>query len=515
MAPLMEQVFSSPPLFFISLITLLTLILIIFTKNFNKRKLNPPPSPPRLPLIGNLHQLGPLAHRSFQELSKKYGPIMLVHLGEVPTLIVSNAQMAREVLKTHDSVLASRPQFKAATILSYNHHDIAFSPYGEQWRCLRKITSVHLFSSRQVVQTFKALREEEVLFMINKIEQEALASPNGVVNMRNVFYKFTNDIICHMITGKSFRRDGREEKLMQMVFDSVPLLGKFNPEDVFPSLKLIGPIIGAKVRKEAQKIFKLGYAMMTEVLKDRVEGRTEGDQDFLDILLKLQKDEKQKKEFEINDEHIKALCYQSLTAGSEPLALSLEWTMLELLRHPRAMNKLRDEIRAIPSKNSLLVSEDITKLSYLKAAITESFRLHPPTPLLIPRESMEHCKIDGYDVPKGARVFVNTYAMGRDEKVWDDPLEYKPERFMGNIPFSYNGGGYEIVPFGGGRRICPGMQMSLLTMELALANLVWRFDWELPDGTKPEDVDMSETPSLSLKRKEDLVLVAKVWGIAT
>ncbi|KAJ1700113.1 hypothetical protein LUZ63_008625 [Rhynchospora breviuscula] len=515
MAPLIEQAFPSSTMFFISVLCF-TLLILLFTKRTFKNKSNPPPSPPKLPLLGNLHQIGPLPHRSFQELSKKYGPIMLFHLGEIPTLVVSSAHMAREVLKTHDSVFASRPHFKAATILSYNHHDIAFSPYGEQWRCLRKITSMHLFSSKRVVQTFKTLREEEVLFMVNKIKQEAETSTDGdgVVNMRDAFYKFTNDIICHMISGKTFRRDGREEKLMNMVLDSVPLLGKFNPEDFFPSLKWIGPILGAKVRKEAQKIFNMGYAMMTEVLKDRVEGRTEGDQDFLDILLKLQSDEKQKKEFEINDMHIKALCYQSLTAGSEPLALSLEWTMLELLRHPRVLKKLQEEVRAIPSQNEVLKSEDVTNLSYLKAAITESFRLHPPTPLLIPRESMDYCNVEGYDIPKGSRIFVNTYAMGRDPAVWDDPLEYRPERFVNN-PFNYNGNTYEITPFGGGRRICPGLQLSLLTMELALANLLWCFDWELPKGLKPEDVDMTETPSLSLKRKEDLLLVAKPTKITS
>src|ERR1035438_3200436 len=122
MSLLIEHAYSSPPLFFISLITTLTLLLLLYRKVF-KKKLNPPPSPPKLPLIGNLHQLGPLAHQSFQELSKKYGPIMLLHLGEIPTLVVSSAHMACEVLRTHDSIFASRPKFKAATILSYNHHD--------------------------------------------------------------------------------------------------------------------------------------------------------------------------------------------------------------------------------------------------------------------------------------------------------------------------------------------------------------------------------------------------------
>lgn len=205
---------------------------------------------------------------------------------------------------------------------------------------------------------------------------------------------------------------------------------------------------------------------------------------------------------------------QSLTAGSEPLALSLEWIMLELLRHPRVLKKLQEEVRKIPSQNEFLTTEEVSNLSYLKAAMTEGFRLHPPTPLLIPRESMDYCNVEGYDIPKGSRIFVNTYAMGRDPDVWDNPLEYRPERFV-NKPFNYNGNTYDIVPFGGGRRICPGMQLSLLTMELALANLLWRFDWELPNGMKPEDVDMNETPSLSLKRKEDLELVAKPRQIAT
>ncbi|KAF3338405.1 cytochrome P450 71A1-like protein [Carex littledalei] len=240
---------------------------------FNKQ-FNPPPSPPKLPLIGNLHQLGPSAHQSFQEPSKKYGPIMLLHLGEIPTLVVSSPHMAREVLRTHDSVFASRPQFKAATILSYNHHDIAFAPYGEQRRSLRKITSMHLFSSKRVVQTFKTLREEEVLFMLNKVKEEPAASPKGIVNMRKTFYKLTNDIICHIITGESFIRDGREEKFMNMVFDSIPLLGKFNPEDIFPSLKWIGPIIGSKEQEGTRTSPSTGMAYTCRGTRGQMDQNT-------------------------------------------------------------------------------------------------------------------------------------------------------------------------------------------------------------------------------------------------
>ncbi|KAJ4757088.1 Cytochrome P450 [Rhynchospora pubera] len=291
-----EQAFSSSALFLISLASFVFLILLFTRPKPSKNLPNPPPSPPKLPILG-----------------------------------------------THDAVFASRPLLKAATILAYNHHDLAFAPYGDQWRSLRKITNMHVLSSKRVVHTFRHFREEEVAFMVDKIHKDATTSPDGILNMRNTFYKFTNDIICHMMTGNSFRKDGREEKLMNIVVDSIPLLGKFNPEDFFPSLKWVGRLLGPKVRAEAWKTFKVGDAMMTEVLKDRVEGRTEGNEDFLDILLKLQKDENQKKEFEIKDEHVKALCYQSLAAGSEPLALSLGWTMIELLRHPRVLKKLQEE----------------------------------------------------------------------------------------------------------------------------------------------------------------------------
>ncbi|KAJ3683479.1 hypothetical protein LUZ60_013706 [Juncus effusus] len=500
-----EQAFSDPStLFFLSLI-FITVSTLLITKRSSKSLRNPPPSPPKLPFIGNLHQLGTLAHRSLQTLAKKHGPLMLLHFGERPALIVTSPRMAHAVLKTHDAIFANRPLNKVTGILTYDHQDMAFAPYGEQWRCLRKIASTHLLSAKRVVQSFKNLREEEVLVLLKNIKR---AAENGKsVDLTDLISTFTFDLIGHMVFGKSFRKKGRNDKLKTILVASIPVIGKFNLEDFFPSLSWLGSILGGEVREEAKRIARDADELITELLEEHVEGDEE---DYVDVLRKLQKDENQRKEFVITDVNLKSTLLEALAAGTEPLAISLEWNLVELLRNPKTMKKLQDEVRGVLPQNKMLTSEDVSKMSYLTAIITETFRLHPPTPLLLPRESMEYCQIEGYDIPKGSRVFVNTFAIGRDPEIWDNPEEFRPERFINN-PYNYIGNNCEIFPFGGGRRICPGLQIANLALELALANLVRRFDWELPNGQKSEEIDMTEAPSLSLKRKEKLDLVAKPW----
>ena len=284
-SPLIEQALSSSTLFFLSL--LLIILSTILIKKMSPKKLrNPPPSPPKLPLIGNLHQLGSLPHRSLQTLAKKYGPLMLLHLGERPALIVTSPSMAHAVLKTHDAIFANRPPNKVAGILTYNHQDMAFAPYGERWRCLRKITSAHLMSAKRVVQSFKNLREEEVSVLLKNIERTA---ENGKpVDLTDLFSTFTFDLICHMVFGKSLRKEGRKN-----VFRAcIPLLGKFNLEDFFPSVSWLGAMLGAEVREEAKRVARGMDELMRELIEEHVEGKMGGGEggkkDFVDILLKLQ-----------------------------------------------------------------------------------------------------------------------------------------------------------------------------------------------------------------------------------
>ncbi|RZS11722.1 hypothetical protein BHM03_00043083 [Ensete ventricosum] len=187
--------------------------------------------------------------------------------------------------------------------------------------------------------------------------------------------------------------------------------------------------------------------------------------------------------------------------------------MAELARSPTTMRKLQDEVRGIGCGKELVKEEEANEMMYLKAVIREVLRLHPSVPLLVPRELMEDCRIQGYKISKNTRVLVNVWGIGRDPKYWEAPQEFKPERFMeGGGAVDFKGNDFQFTPFGAGRRICPGMNFAIASLELALANLIYHFDWELPAGLTSEGLDMGEAFGFVLRRKQRLHLVAKPWS---
>lgn len=193
--------------------------------------------------------------------------------------------------------------------------------------------------------------------------------------------------------------------------------------------------------------------------------------------------------------------------GTGTSASAMEWAMSELMTNPKVMSKLQTEIRAaFPAGKQFITETDLraSDLKYLKFVMKETLRLHPPAPLLVPRESVQACEINGYMIPAKARVIVNSWAISRDPRYWED-AEEKPERFQG-APLDFLGSNYEYTPFGSGRRMCPGYNYGLASMELTLAQLLHSFDWSLPDGM--DQVDMSEAPGLGVRRKTPLLLCA-------
>jgi len=197
--------------------------------------------------------------------------------------------------------------------------------------------------------------------------------------------------------------------------------------------------------------------------------------------------------------------------GTGTSASAMEWGMSELMRNPAVMKKLQGQIReafrgkAVVTEADLQLQQQAGNLRYLKLVIKEALRLHPPAPLLVPRESIEACVLDGYTIPAKSRVIINAFAIGRDPRYWDDAEEFKPERFEeGTVDFT--GSSYEFLPFGSGRRMCPGFNYGLASMELALVGMLYHFDWSLPEGV--EEVDMEEAPGLGVRRRSPLMLCA-------
>ncbi|XP_058734616.1 cytochrome P450 71A1-like [Vicia villosa] len=198
-----------------------------------------------------------------------------------------------------------------------------------------------------------------------------------------------------------------------------------------------------------------------------------------------------------------------LVAATDTTSATSVWAMVALVKNPRVMRKVQEEIRNVGAKKDFLDEDDIQKISYLKAVIKETLRMHLPDPLLVQREAREKCTISGYDIPAKTILYVNAWAIQRDSNVWENPEEFYPERFL-NSSINFIGQDFELIPFGAGRRICPGLPMAVASLELILANLLYSFDWEMPQDLKKEDIDMEMLPGITQHEKNPLCLVAKI-----
>ncbi|KAL2330863.1 hypothetical protein Fmac_018444 [Flemingia macrophylla] len=486
------------PIIFIILFIFFLHFTITWYFNSTKGKYSPP-SPPKFPIIGNLHQLGSYPHRTLQSLAKNYGPLMLLHLGRVPLLVVSSADAAREVMKTHDRVFSDRPHSKILDIVFYGSKDIAFAPYGEYWRQIKSISVLHLLSVKRV-QSFRAVRDEEIEIMMQKISHSC--SSNLPLNLSEMLFKLTNNIICRIALGRKYEGESGKE-FRRMIVELMEVVGIFVVGDYVPRLECLTHISGLYGR--AKRVAKQFDEFLDEVIEKHVT-RSDGEghhRDFVDVLLWIQRTNAVG--FPIDRMMMKALIQDMFVAGTDTTSTTLEWAMTELLRHPSVMKRLQDESRRVASDRNHITEEDLCNMPYLKAVVKEIFRLHPPLPMLVHRRCMQDFKLKDYYIEAGTMVLVNAWAIARDPMYWDEPEEFKPERFL-NSSIDVKGNNFELLPFGAGRRGCPGTMFAMVVLELALANLVHQFDWALPDGDNT--IDMSETTGLIMRKKTPLTAVA-------
>ncbi|KAF8724581.1 hypothetical protein HU200_020846 [Digitaria exilis] len=457
------------------------------------------PSPPwRLPVIGHLHLVGALPHVSLRDLAAKHSRdgLMLLRLGAVPTLVVSSPRAAQAVLRTHDHVFASRAYSPVADILFYGSSDVAFAPYGEHWRQVKKIATMHLLTNKKV------------RLVMAKIRKAAIAGM--AVDLSDLLNSFTNNIMCHAVSGKFYREEGRNELFRELIEANSSLMGGFNLEDYFPDLVKLD-MIKRMVCAKAQKVNKRWNELLDKLIDEHerrlASQRGDEESDFIDVLLSIQQ------EYKLTRDHIKAQLEIMFEAGTDTSFIVLEYGIIKLMQNPEVLTKLQTQVRMAIPKGKEMISEDdlnVNNVAFLKAVIKETLRLHAPAPLLVPHLCMADCDIEGYIIPSGTRVIINAWALARDPSQWERAEEFIPERFMeGGSAFAtdYRGNDFVYLPFGTGRRICPGISFAISGIEIMLANLMYHFNWVLPQEYKDRGFDMSESFGVTVHRREKLLLV--------
>ncbi|XP_026430087.1 premnaspirodiene oxygenase-like [Papaver somniferum] len=488
----MDLQFSSTMLLLVFLVPFLFMVWMN-TKMSTKQKL--PPGPRKLPLVGNLHNMLGLTHQTLRYLSNKYGPLLHLQLGEFSVVFVSSPRVAKQIMNTHDLVFADRPEFFAGKITGYDSSGISLSPYGEYYKQVRMISTMEILSAKKV-RSFRSLREEEVSNMIQAISLKS-GSP---INLSEKLTSLSNDIVSRAAFGNKCKN----KEMLVSALQEAASLADLTFEDLFPSLKLLHFIGGMK--EKLTRIHKKIDTILEEMIEEHKRDRSLRylEEDFVDVLLRVQDSGELK--VPLTTDNIKAVIADIFAGGTESTGTTIEWAMSELLKNPCMMEKVQTEVRQVFDGKKQHDETDIAKLEYLKLVVKETMRLHPPAPLLVPRECRERCEIDGYDIPAKTKVVVNAWAIARDPEYWNDADEFQPERFRGNS-VDYKGTNFEYIPFGAGRRICPGISFGVAVVELTLAQLLYHFDSKLSGEGKPEDLDMTELYGITVRRKYDLVAI--------
>ncbi|RDX77546.1 Isoflavone 2'-hydroxylase, partial [Mucuna pruriens] len=479
-------------------------LLFLYVWKFILKRKNLPPSPPALPLIGHLHLIKEPLYQSLHNLTDKYGKIIFLKLGTRKVLVASSPSAVEECFTKNDIAFANRPKTLAAKHLNYNSKTIGFASYGDYWRNLRRLTTVELFSTTRLGM-FTSVREEEVKLLVKQLFEECGGQEKitvSKVDLRQRFLELSFNIMVRMISGKRYygknavALEGKEFQILMKEF--LELLGNGNLNDFFPILQWVD---FQGVEKKMVKLMKKMDSFFQKLLDEHCQnrnvcgGKDRRDMTLIDVMLDLQHTEP---EF-YTHETVKGLILAMLIAGSETSATTMEWALSLLLNHPEKMKKVRDEIETCAGKEQLISELDTTKLKYLQNVITETLRLYPVAPLLLPHESSIDCKVCGFDIPRGTMLLVNVWTLHRDPNLWADPTSFVPERFEGLESDQVL---YNMLPFGIGRRACPGAVLAKRVMAHALAALIQSFDW---DTIGHKQIDMREGIGITLPKLEPLL----------
>ncbi|KAL2340136.1 hypothetical protein Fmac_008076 [Flemingia macrophylla] len=478
------------PLFCYSLLFLVALILALKMILQSRRLRNLPPGPPPLPLIGNLHLVKSRFHQSITELCRAHGDIISLWFGSRLVVVVSSLSLVQECFSKNNVVFANRPKFLAGKYIFYNYTTLGSASYGDHWRNLRRITTIDVLSSHRL-NSFLGIRRDETWRLVRKLGQDA-ATREGFrkVELRRRLMEMTFNGMTRMISGKRYYGDDCDvtdaeeaRQFREITTEMLYLLGASNRGDFLPFFRLFD-VDGLK--KRLKRIAERADAFLQNLIEEHRSGKHGSSDTMIDHLLKL--GESQPEYY--SDHMIKGLILAMLLAGTDTSAVAIEWVMTELLNNPDVLKKAKDEIDTQVGNDRFVEEQDLSKLTYLQNIISETLRLHPPVPLLLPHESSEDCTIGGYHIPRDTIVLTNVWLVHRDPKLWSDPLSFMPERFE-------KGEVNKLVAFGLGHMACPGLGLGQRTVGFTTALLIQCFKWE---RESKEKLDMREDKGITMPK---------------
>nr|AYV88872.1 cytochrome P450 oxidase CYP82J12 [Polygala tenuifolia] len=465
-----------------------------------------------LPFIGHLHLLGnkvPLA-KTLAAMADKYGSIFLIRLGMYPSLVVSNHEAVRECFTVNDKALGSRLTSSQGLYLGYNYASFGFASYGPLWRNMRKLAMFKILSARRL-ETLKHHYISEIDAFIGELF--LFRKNNGPIKVviSEWFEKLSLNMITKTVAGKRYFNNFHDEgdtiaqKFGKVIREFMYLSGEFVASDFIPFLgwfNLQGQVLKSmkQISKDLDSLF--GCWVEEHRLKQQKNESNE-EQDFIDVMLAEIEDD-----FAFGfsrDTLIKATILNIILAGADTTSINLTWILSLLLNNRDALKHAQQELDVHVGRDRWVQSSDMKDLVYLQAIVKETLRLYPPGPLLVPHAATEDCTVCGYHLPKGTRLFVNAWKLHRDPRVWSEPDKFTPERFLTrHVGVDASGQHHEFVPFGSGRRACPGYSFATQVTHLTLARLLQGFEIDTPLS---ETVDLTEGVGMTMPKKTPLDIV--------
>ncbi|XP_039160471.1 cytochrome P450 76A1-like [Eucalyptus grandis] len=471
-----------------------------------------PPGPSRWPIFGNLFNLGKMPHRTLAGLREKYGPVIWLRLGSIDTMVILSSRVAAEFFKNHDLNFVQRTITDLMQSQEYCKGSIALAPYGTYWRVSRRLLTADMLVARRLNETAPIQRKcvDDMLTWIGEAAStDKVRLGEGVHLARFVFLMAFNLLGNLMLSRDLLDPDSKVgSEFFEAMSGLMEWSGHVTIADLFPWLRWLGPQgLRRKMDRDMGKAMRIASDFVRERIEEKKIGGNADRRDFLDVLLEFEgngKDEPAK----LSEKQIKTFILEMFLAGAETSSSTVEWALTELLRDPNSMAKVQAELSRVVGSNRKVQETDIDQLSYLQAVVKETLRLHPPLPFLVPRKAMANTIFMGYDIPKNTQVFVNSWAIGRDPDVWEDPMAFKPERFIGS-KLDYKGQHYEFIPFGAGRRMCAGMPLAHRVLHLALSSLLHEFNWEFDSRIDAKTIDMRDRVGMTMRKYVPLLVVPK------